>query len=344
MSKGALRPFIVPIFIPHQGCPHHCVFCEQQKITSHPRRLLGVRQVQDILNRAICSKGFNPNRRPLVAFYGGTFTGLPLSRMQELLGAVSPYLTKKLFYSIRVSTRPDAIDDERLRLMKEAGVDTVELGVQSMDNHVLELSERGHSVEDSVRAVRRIKKHGLKVGIQLMPGLPGDSPECFRSTVTQVVSLRPDLVRLYPTVVIQGTKLHSLYREGRYRPMTLVEALNICIESCIHFEEKIIKVIRIGLMSSPSLTAKDQIVAGPWHPSFGQMVRSGVYRHTIEPQLPIPGSQADIRILVSKQDVHLLRGYKNEGLAWLQEKTGTPNIRIQLDDSLPTGRIRIERE
>lgn len=343
MSKGALRPLIVPIFIPHQGCPHHCVFCEQEKITSQSSRPLVVRHVQEILDQAISAPGFDPSRRPAVAFYGGTFTGLPLSRMKELLGAVSPYLKKRLFCSIRVSTRPDALDDDRLNLMKDAGVDTVELGIQSMDNHVLKLSNRGHTKEDSVRAVHHLKKHGFEVGIQLMPGLPGDSPECFRSTVSQVISLRPDLVRLYPAVVIRGTELSRMYREGMYKPMALEEAVEICIESCIRFESERIRVIRIGLMSSPSLTKKDQIIAGPWHPSFGHLVRSGVYRQKIEPLLPIHGSGPSIKIFASKREVPLLRGYRNQGLAWLEEKTGAINIRIEPDDSIPAGRIRITR-
>lgn len=343
MPEGRLRRLIVPIFIPNQGCPHRCVFCEQERITSQSIRNINREQVKRVLDMAIQSNNFDQRRRPEVAFFGGTFTGLPLDRIRELLDAVVPYMKRGLFRSIRVSTRPDALDEPRLKLIKDYGVDTVELGVQSMNNEVLSLSQRGHTAEDTIKAVQVLKKKGFRVGIQLMPGLPGDSESKFRSTIRQVIELHPDMVRLYPVIVIQGTALAHLYKEGQYQPLELEEAISICADSCIRIEERGIPVIRIGLMSSPSLLKKGQILAGPWHTAFGFLVRSRMYQKGIEADLPRPGKISHFKILAPGRDIPLLRGYKNEGLKWIEKKTGGAVVRIEPDDSLPLGRIRIKQ-
>jgi histone acetyltransferase (RNA polymerase elongator complex component) len=334
---------IVPIFIPNQGCPHRCIFCEQERITSQVGQTVDGKHVKKILDKSIRINDFNRLANPEIAFFGGTFTRLPTGRIRELLEAVNPYIQKGLFHSIRVSTRPDALDEERLELMKSYGVLTVELGAQSMDNKVLSLSKRGHTAEDTVNAVKALRKKGFRVGIQLMPGLPGDSEKKMRSTVTEVIKLQPDMVRLYPTLVIQGTELARLYSEGRYRPMPLEKAVDVCIESCIRLEAKDIPVIRIGLMSSPSLLEKGQIVAGPWHPAFGFLVRSGIHQKGIEPDLPRHGEASKINIRVRKREIPLLRGYKNKGLEWIERKTGAKVNGIEHDDSIPPGRVRIEK-
>ncbi|UCF85685.1 MAG: radical SAM protein [Desulfobacteraceae bacterium] len=338
-----MKSLIIPIFIPNQGCPHRCIFCEQQSITSQSCQTINSAHVERVLDKAIRSKDFDLGRKPEVAFYGGTFTRLPLYRMSELLGAVAPYLKQGFFLSIRVSTRPDALDEKRLKIMEDYGVLTVELGAQSMDDKVLVLSKRGHTAEDTVRAVETLRAHGLRVGIQLMPGLPGDSGERFRSTITEVIKLSPDLVRLYPAVVIRGTEMARLYREGRYEPLGLEEAVEICAESCVRLERQGIPVIRIGLMSSPSLLEKGRILAGPWHTAFGFLVRSNIQHQNIQNDLPDWGVVSQIKIRVSKKEVPLVRGYKNQGLQLLKRKTGAKVIRIEPDDSIPPGRIRVER-
>ena len=186
----------MPIFIPNQGCPHRCVFCEQERITSQSGQQVRKRHVAQVLEKAIRSKGFDPGKKPEIAFYGGTFTRLSFDRMLELLKAATPFIEKGFFHSIRVSTRPDALDEDRLKAMRDNGVSTVELGAQSMDDRVLELSKRGHSSGDTVRAVQSLKRYGFRVGIQLMPGLPGDSKEGFYSTIKKVIAMHPDMVRL----------------------------------------------------------------------------------------------------------------------------------------------------
>jgi histone acetyltransferase (RNA polymerase elongator complex component) len=343
LPKGKLRPLIVPIFIPNQGCPHRCVFCEQERITSQPSQPVNRTDVEKILDRAIHSKHFDKRRNPEVAFYGGTFTRLPIAGMEELLCAVSPYLKAGYFRSIRVSTRPDALDEDRLGLMKSHGVLTVELGVQSMADDVLALSKRGHTAYDAVKGVQILRKHGFKIGIQLMPGLPGDSERKFKSTIAAVIKLKPDMVRLYPVVVIHGTELARWYKEGRYEPLRLEAAVSLCAESCIRLEREEIPVIRMGLMSSPSLLEEGQIIAGPWHTAFGLLVRSHIHHTRLERDLPPPGGASRIKIFAPRSEIPLIRGHKNRGLQLLKTKTGASVIQVEADDSIPYGRARVEK-
>jgi len=342
LSEKKLRQLIVPIFIPNQGCPHRCVFCEQERITSTSVKSLNTRRITSILDTAIASTKFDPKLKPEVAFYGGTFTGLPPETVKRYLSAIQPYLMKGLFHSIRLSTRPDAIDMDRLQILKDHGVRTVELGAQSMDDSILALSKRGHTADDTVRAVQILKEMGFRVGIQLMPGLPGDTKESFRATIRSVIGLQPDMVRLYPVLVIRGTVLEQWYKEGRYLPLKTREAVDFCIESCINLESEGIPVIRIGLMSSPSLLEKGQILDGPWHPAFGFLVRSGVYHIKIDSDLPAPGEFTQIKIKAPKKEISLLRGYKNEGLELIEAKTKAKILRIKPDETISSGRIKVE--
>ena len=337
-----LRPLIIPIFISHSGCPHRCIFCDQEKITSQSIRPVGSEYVREVVEKAISSKRFDIRRDPEVAFYGGTFTGLPKDQIRELLGAVAPYIRDQRIRSIRVSTRPDFIDEERLKIMRAFHVGTVELGVQSLDEDVLLMARRGHTAGDVIRAVRMLKTRGFKVGIQLMPGLPGDSAKRFRATIEKVVDLRPDMVRLYPALIIEGTGLARMYVEGSYRPLTLEEGVDLCVQGVTRLETNGIPVIRIGLMSSPSLLEGGRIVSGPWHPAFGFLVRSAIHQKAIEPDLPAPGTANQIRIFAREREIPLIRGYKNRGVRIIEEKTGAEVLGITVDDTLPEGRIRIE--
>lgn len=340
MSGGRPKTFIVPVFIPHQGCPHRCVFCEQEKITAEQKGHVDARCVARIIETGIRSPKFD-SAHAEVAFYGGTFANLDLQMMGELLGAVSPFLKKGMFTGIRVSTRPDSLDPEKLALMKQGGVRTVELGVQSMDDHVLTLSGRGHSAQDSEDAVGVLKELGFQVGVQLMPGLPGDSRAVFLSTVERIIGLEPDMARLYPALVIKGTALARMYERGDYVPLGLSEAVEICAESCTMLEKAGIPVIRIGLMSSPTLLFQGQILCGPWHTAFGFVVRCRIYQKTIASQLPPHGVLEKIRIRVRERDVPLLRGYRNEGVQWISKMTGAEVLAVEGDRSIPPGRLEV---
>jgi histone acetyltransferase (RNA polymerase elongator complex component) len=262
--------------------------------------------------------------------------------MKEMLEAVAPFLREGLFKSIRVSTRPDSLQEEQLHLMRKLGVATVELGTQSMDDGVLKLSRRGHSSQDTVESVHLLKAHGFKVGIQLMPGLPGDSEEIFLKTVGEVIKLRPDMVRLYPTLVIKGTELATWYMENRYHPLSLDAAIRICQESCVRLEQKGIPVIRIGIMSSPALLLSDEIMAGPWHSAFGFLVRSGIHQEKIASCLHAQGVAGQIRLRVPSAEIPLVRGYKNRGLRLIEEKTGARVVDTIGDDAVPSGQVEVD--
>ncbi len=337
-----MKPLIIPIFIPHRGCPHRCVFCEQHTITARKGQRTEPAHVASVLKQAVASARFDVRRNPEAAFYGGTFTGLSKREMTELLKAVKPFMDDGLIRSIRVSTRPDALDPERLKVLKSQGVQTVELGVQSMNDEVLGYSQRGHTSRDSVRAVQTLKEAGFRVGIQLMPGLPGDSEGVFAETVQSVLRLAPDMVRLYPAVVIRGTPLAHMYAQGRYRPLTLDEAVHCCMDATLRFETQHIPVIRIGLHGSPSLVEEGQIVAGPWHPAFGFLVRSAIHHARIGSDLPRPGTAERIRLFAPQREIALLRGHQNIGIRAVEHKTGSEVVEIIPDEAVPKGRVRVE--
>jgi histone acetyltransferase (RNA polymerase elongator complex component) len=336
------RVLIVPIFIPYEGCPYRCIYCQQEKITSQSARPIDGSSIKKTLQNATSSTGFDASLEPEVAFYGGTFTRLPPGRMREMLEAVAPFIRKGLFKSIRVSTRPDSVQEGQLHLMKERGVATVELGAQSMDDCVLGLSRRGHTARDTVESVHLLKAHGFKVGIQLMPGLPGDSEDTFLKTVDEIIKLRPNMVRLYPTLVIKGTELATWYEKNRYHPLSLDAAVRICHKTCVRLEQRGIPVIRIGLMSSPALFPGNEIVAGPWHGAFGFLVRSGIHQEKIASCLPRWGEADRMRLRVPPREIPLVRGYKNQGLRLIQEKTGAKVTGVMADEAVPSGQIRVD--
>jgi len=341
-SRRPERVLIVPIFIPNQGCPHQCIFCDQEKITDQSAPQEGPAYIKQIIHTALNSKDFFYKKRREVAFYGGTFTGLSAGKISELLSAVTPFIDQGLFQSIRISTRPDEIDDERLEMIRNLGVTTIELGVQSMDDNVLMLSRRGHTSKHTTDAVGLLKKHGFKIGIQLMPGLPGDSGSGFADTVEKVVNLAPDFTRLYPALVIKGTALARFYDNGRYTPLTLEQAIEICRDSCLRLEGQGISVIRIGLMSSTSLLEDGQILAGPWHTAFGFLVRSSIFLKGIRRMLPKPGEADMIGLRLRERDIPLLRGYRNQGVNRLEEVIKSKIIYIKGDDSVLEGEVEVD--
>ena len=339
MSKRVRKSLIIPIFIPHQGCPHRCIFCQQKTITNLSENLSAPDDIRNTIELAISSKRFVNQKPKEVAFYGGTFTSLPAASMIRMLGSVRPYVERGIIQSIRVSTRPDSLSEDKLDILETFGVSTVELGVQSMNDKVLRLSNRGHTSRDTIHAVNSLKERGLRVGIQLMPGLPGDSQEVFMDTVDRVVGLNPDMARLYPTLVIKGTKLAQWYKEGKYTPMRIKDTVNLCKEACMRLEASGISVIRIGLMSSPSLLRKGEIIAGPWHPSLGFLVRSAIHLERVRPYLPPMGEAKHIILRAPKGEIPLIMGYKRSGMRHIETITGAMIKDIVPDDSIPSGEV-----
>ena len=261
----------VPFFIAHRGCPHKCVFCDQVKISGSSGQLPGETDVAGKIAQYRETAGRGSLE---VAFFGGSFTSLPQEVQEQLLSPLQPLMESGEVGAVRISTRPDSVDSVSAAFLKKMGVATVEVGVQSMDDDVLELSGRGYESRQVVQAVHCLKNEGLAVGAQLMPGLPGDSPAKSLDSLGSVLDMKPDFLRIYPTVVISGTLLEELYRCGSYGPMTLDGAVRLCkimLHKCLLSD---VPVIRMGLQPTNELLTDGVIVAGPYHSAFRQLIES----------------------------------------------------------------------
>jgi len=330
---------IIPFFIPHDGCPHQCVFCDQKRITGRaaapdPASLPGT--IREHFASQKRDSGAEPGPAE-VAFYGGTFTSLAVGVLRSYLEQVRPFIATGAVRSIRVSTRPDAIDADILTLLAKYHVATVELGAQSMDDEVLRRSGRGHIADQTREAVRLLKEHGFRVGIQLMPGLPADTPATFHRTVGEVIGLGPDLVRIYPALVLSGTPLERLYRDGQYRPLSLDDAVTLCADAAERFRHAGIEVARMGLQSAEELERTGTIVAGPWHPAFGQLVASQIYLGRMRTLL---AERNDADLLVHPDDLSTALGQHRANIDALTAELGR-SVTIRTDRSVPRGEVRV---
>ena len=267
------KHLIIPIFIPQQGCPHQCVFCNQSNITGQ-EKLPDAGDVASIVDAYL--KTWKGSGKREVAFYGGSFTGLDNNVQENFLAAAHRFVSANSIDSIRISTRPDYIAEQGLLLLKRYKVETVELGVQSMVDEILRLSGRGHTAADTATAVALLKKYGFKIGLQFMPGLPGDTSATILYTASKIVELQPDFVRIYPTIVVRDTPLEKMYVTGSYRPWPLADMIDICRKLISLFNAHSIPIIRLGLQSTETL--EQGIVAGPYHPSLRELVVKDAYR------------------------------------------------------------------
>lgn len=267
----AHKRLIIPVFIPFGGCPHQCVFCDQLGITGSSS-LPAIDEVKNTIET--CLSTWKGNGVKEAAFYGGSFTGLPMEVQKGYLEAAGEFLRSGRLDSLRLSTRPDYIDREIVGFIKSHGVATVELGVQSMVDEVLRLSGRGHTACHTVEAAGLLKEAGVSVGLQFMPGLPGDTRETVIHTVEEIIKLSPQFVRVYPSLVLKGTPLHRMYLAGTYRPWELDEMVSVCAEAKRLLDYAGIPIIRMGLQTTSDLTRS--LIAGPFHPSFRQLVEAAV--------------------------------------------------------------------
>lgn len=272
MSRSSLSIGIIPVFISHMGCPNDCTFCNQRKITGHQEATLPNALHQHVMQYIETMK----RDQVELAFFGGSFTGIEQKLQEEYLSVAMQLKKQGIIHKIRLSTRPDYIDDESAIRLKAYGVDLVELGCQSFDDTVLSLSKRGHLSSAILNAVSTLKRHDIKFGIQLMLGLPGDSYSKFMEGVCKTVDLDPSCVRLYPALVIKNTELADQFLSGFYTPMNLDDAISWTAEALIHFERHGINVIRVGLQRTDLIDFDGDVLAGPFHPSFGELVRSKI--------------------------------------------------------------------
>ena len=315
----------VALFVPDEGCPHQCSFCNQKTISGKTKKL-----TLDDIDEAVKIASENGDGKGEIAFFGGSFTAIEKEYMLSLLKRAKMYIDKGLFEGIRISTRPDCIDSEILSILKEYGVSSIELGCQSMDDEVLLKNGRGHTAEDVRKAAELIKEYGFEFGVQMMTGLYGDSDEGAVKTAEKLIALSPDTARIYPTVVLEGTKLSELYKNGSYTPQTVEEAAELSAKLLLMFEEKNIKVIRLGLHSGGNV--EEGFVAGAYHPAFREICESKIYLKKILSLIEkekIP--EGDITLEVNSKCVSALVGQKRCNIQKL--RTMGYNCKILQNDS-----------
>ena len=317
MSK---KEYIIPIFIPFLGCPHDCAFCNQVKITNYKDNINKENTIRQI-NQYLSYFPKNENLKE-IAFFGGSFTGLDEKVMISYLEIALNYKKKGIIDRIRLSTRPDYINNSILDILKKYEVDVIELGIQSLDNEILNANERGHSKEDSIMASKLIKDYGFKLGHQIMPGLYKDSFDKAIKTGLESIKMNPDMVRIYPTLVIKDTKLEKLYNECLYRPLSLDEAIEISSRLYMIYSYKKIPVIRIGLQPTENINEKKDVVAGPFHPSIRQLVETNIHKIYLEELINKYGLKNKIKIHISNREISIIAGNKKANKNYFYKKYG----------------------
>jgi len=328
---------VIPLFIPHRGCPHDCLFCNQQEISGAGRAEgldeSGVRRTVDLW------LGRKQEGCPVqVAFFGGSFTCLPEKEQLQLLSAVQPYISSGEVDTIRLSTRPDCIDQTVCTRLKEYNVGVVELGAQSMNDEVLRKSCRGHSAEQVRTALHLLKGMAMEVGLQLMPGLPGETTTSFFKTIDEVINLAPDFVRIYPTLVVRDSGLEKLYRNNCYRPLSLAQAVAICARCCRKLNRAGIKVVRMGLQ--PSVSLEKSLIAGPYHPAFGELVQSRLWLQRIRKRLGRLLPSQKLVIHISHKDMSAVVGMRKQNTKRLEELGFSGRYQILPDRDMARGSVR----
>lgn len=277
----------------------------------------------------------NTSQYPIISFYGGNFLGLDEDELIRLLEVATQFIESGRVKGLRFSTRPDTIDEARLDLIKDFSVDTIEVGAQSMDNQVLGAVNRGHTELDTINAAKLLKKRGYETGLQLMTGLPSDTPDKCLLTAKKIAELKPDFVRIYPTLVLRGSMLAKLYRDGAYTPQSLEDAVLLAKELFNVFRKQGIKVIRLGLQASEELSDPATVYAGPYHPAFGELVYSAVFFDMASRLISrVDSISRAITIKVHPGNISQVRGQKNINRDRLIKEFSLNSLGIEADDSV----------
>jgi histone acetyltransferase (RNA polymerase elongator complex component) len=338
-TRGEGGCFIVPVFLPHEGCPHRCVFCNQHALAGASHDQPPGMDWRAAASDFLCFRG-TARFRSEIAFYGGTFLGLPEQRLRELLAGAAAFVRQERLDGIRFSTRPDSVTAATLTTIADYPVLTVELGAQSMSDIVLRESGRDHTAEQTGNAVTLLRERGYRVGLQIMVGLPGEDPDISAETGRRIAALAPDFVRIYPTLVLAGSELERRFHEGRYQPLSLDQAVARTAGLYRFFRARRIPVIRTGLQATRDLAPGGAVVAGPHHPAFGQLVQSACFRQALLValrQTPIAGRAVTMR--VHPRSLARLRGHRNETIARLKAEFGWQCVEVKPHDSLPEDAI-----
>ena len=342
--KKSKKKYIISIFIPHLGCPNDCSFCNQKSIsgqTKMPTKEEVINKIEDNLKSIS-----DDNAKKEIAFYGGSFTGIEKKKQEEYLQIANEYIKNKKITSIRISTRPDYINKEILKMLKKYGVKTIELGVQSTNNYILKRCDRGHTFEDVKKASKLIKRYGFILGHQMMVGLPESTKLDEIRTAKDLIKLKPKIIRIYPVLVIKGTKLEKEYNSNKYTPLTAEQAVERCKELMYLFNKKKIQVIRVGLQNTSEITDsknnKSEVVAGPFHPAFGQLVYDSMWYDILLNKIKKINAKAkDVKVKVNCEDINNVIGHKHSNFNKIKE-TYDVELVAEINNKIKKGNIEVE--
>ena len=337
------KEYIIPIFVPHLGCKKCCTFCNQRTISGEKKQVTAedvTKTIEYYLNNFR-----DENKYVEVAFFGGSFTAIEREKQEELLTAVQPYIKNKKVDSIRLSTRPDAIDKSILKMLKKYHVKTIELGVQSSNNYILARCKRGHSFEDVIKASKLIRLYGFNLGHQIMVGLPDSNEKDDLQTAKDSIKLKPKMVRIYPVLVIKGTELEEEYEKGDFVPLTVLQAVERSKEIVKLFNQKHIQIIRVGLQNTDTITDKSkkesEVIAGPYHPAFGQLVEDSIwYDKIVEKIKKINAKVIKVEIEANPKNINNIIGHKKENIEKLKD-TYAVIATVKSNEKLKSGSFKI---
>ena len=339
------KEYIIPIFVPHLGCPNDCTFCNQKKISGQTKNV----KAEDVKNTIeyYLNNFKDDNKYIEVAFFGGSFTGIDVDKQKELLSVAYEYIKNRKIDSIRISTRPDYINKEILKMLKSYGVKTIELGVQSTNDYILNKSKRGHTFEDVKKASKLIRKNGFILGHQMMVGLPESTRQDEINTAKDLIKLKPKIVRIYPVLVIKGTQLEKDYESGEYTPLTVEQAVETSKDLLVLFNKKKINVIRIGLQNTNEITdpnsKESQVVAGPYHPAFRQLVESRLWYDNIANEIKkVNSNVSHIQIDVNPSDINNAVGHKRINIEKINDTYNT-DLKINPNSKIKKGKLKITK-
>lgn len=340
------KEYIIPIFVPHLGCPNKCVFCNQTKITGKQKQVTA-EEARKIIDEYLSNFKDKENKVE-IAFFGGSFTAIDEKIQNELLEVAYEYVQKGVVDSIRISTRPDYITKDILKRLKKYKVKTIELGVQSTNNYVLAKAKRGHTFEDIKKASKLIRFYGFNLGHQMMVGLPESTALDEINTAKDLIKLKPKIVRIYPVLVIKDTELEEDYNKGEYEPLSVTQAVERCAEIADLFNKKKINIIRIGLQNTEEITdpseETSQVVAGPYHPAFRQLVEGRLWYNAIVSQIKKYNTKVKVvEIKANPEDVNNIIGHKKENIKKLKDIYEV-DIVLKTDEDIKNGKFEINVE
>ena len=338
------KQYVIPIFVPHLGCPNDCIFCNQKSISGQKKNMTKD-EAKEIIEKHL-ENIKNEEALIEIAFFGGSFTAIDVSLQEELLQVAYEYIKCGKIDSIRISTRPDCINKEILKRLKKYHVKTIELGVQSANDYILKRSERGHSFEDVKKASKLIRRNGFILGHQMMVGLPDSTKIDEINTAKSLIKLKPKMVRIYPVLVIKGTKLEKEFNEGKYKPLTVVQAVEICKELVAMFNKKNIDIIRIGLQNTDEISDPKQenseVVAGPFHPAFRQLVESAMWYDAIVNKIKkLNVKVKEVQVEINPIDLNNVIGHKKENIIKLKELYDVDLI-VKANEEIKQGKTKVE--